>query len=507
MLDARGILLGNGAYRALDMRNSAPLSLIIATSMVIFLLFFHLLAQLAPSLDIGRQGWVIFPLTGVVFAIGYAFGPLSLPLTWFAVCGSEVIWSSGGGAAGQLVRDLVTFGLAGVGLALMVPRTHEKSIGLPLLRLMLFGAVALLASALSLIWFPHEGGYGGDSMATLFATLFGQSSGFLLIAPMLVHAVDVWGRPDDEERPRPSLALHQVLWAFVAAMLSLGLIWIGTRGLSPIPARVELATLAGLPIIVVALTQGYVGALIGSGILAVALLLSAGHLSPDSSGLVVQTSLLVIVAAALATGAATSDRSTAISRMNATIRRQTHHLRSRNEELTDINAELEAAVSIDPLTGLLSRVAFGRAADIALTHCGTTNKHCALLFVDLDDFKRVNDEYGHACGDAVLRNIGLIVRRETRSEDLLCRYGGDEMIILLCEVDVFEARMIAERLREAVSVNWIDVGRASIGVTVSIGLAFQQPNDTLESLMQRADKGLYAAKSKGRNRLGMGSAS
>ena len=507
MLDAKRILLGNGAYRALDMRNSASLSLIITSSFVVFLLIHHLLALLAPPLDMDHQGWVSFPLTGLVFAVGYAFGPLSLPVTWLAVGASEAIWSSGGGAGTQLVRDLSTFGLAGVILALIGSRGQEKSLGAPLLRLMLLGVLALVVSALWVFWFPFGGGYGSGSKPPLFATLLGQSSGFVLVAPMLVYAIEKWGRPADEGRPRPSLSPRRIAWAFAAAMSSLALIWIGTRGLSPIPAHVEFAGLAGLPIIFVALSQGYVGVLIGSGFLALALVLSAAYMSPDASGLVVQMSLMSIVVAALATGAATSDRATAISRMNATIRRQTFHLRARNEELTDLNAELEAAVSIDPLTGLLTRMAFGRAADIALAHGRTTHKHCALLFVDLDDFKQVNDDHGHACGDAVLRNIGLIVRRETRSEDLLCRYGGDELIILLCEVDVFEARMIAERLREAVSVDWVDIGRVSIGVTVSIGLAFQQPKDTLESLMQRADKGLYDAKSQGRNRLGMGSAS
>lgn len=125
-----------------------------------------------------------------------------------------------------------------------------------------------------------------------------------------------------------------------------------------------------------------------------------------------------------------------------------------------------------------------------------------LAIIDLDHFKRVNDQLGHPVGDMVLRQFGAILRQHVRADDLPARIGGEEFAVLLPETDLDHARDYAERLRETVAAASFDTAGQQLQVTVSIGLALiAEGRDSVGTLMRSADRGLYRAKSQGRNRV------
>jgi two-component system cell cycle response regulator len=131
-------------------------------------------------------------------------------------------------------------------------------------------------------------------------------------------------------------------------------------------------------------------------------------------------------------------------------------------------------------------------------------KELAVLVLDIDYFKAINDTYGHDCGDDVLREFAIRVRKSIRGIDLACRIGGEEFVVVMPETDMAVAATVAERLRRKIAAEPfpIEQGRRTIDVTISIGIAaLESPNDTAAQLMKRADQALYRAKRNGRNRV------
>ena len=127
---------------------------------------------------------------------------------------------------------------------------------------------------------------------------------------------------------------------------------------------------------------------------------------------------------------------------------------------------------------------------------------------DIDFFKSVNDTYGHAAGDLVLKTVSRIIKLQLRDYDIAGRYGGEEFAILLPFTKLEEAKMVAERLRKAVENKKIDISKINtesseknISVTISLGVAEYSKENSEETLLQNADKALYKAKENGRNRV------
>jgi two-component system cell cycle response regulator len=128
----------------------------------------------------------------------------------------------------------------------------------------------------------------------------------------------------------------------------------------------------------------------------------------------------------------------------------------------------------------------------------------ATLLIDMDHFKSINDTYGHAAGDEVLKEFALRLATSVRAIDVLCRYGGEEFVVVMPDTQQEDACRIAERIRLHVAGAPFRIhgGRDTISATISIGVASSHdPEDTLEALLQRADEALYEAKSGGRNRV------
>jgi diguanylate cyclase (GGDEF)-like protein len=127
----------------------------------------------------------------------------------------------------------------------------------------------------------------------------------------------------------------------------------------------------------------------------------------------------------------------------------------------------------------------------------------AVLLLDVDYFKQVNDRFGHPAGDAVLRALGERFRENARAEDLVARYGGEEFALALPETDLHRATVVGERCRRAVAQQPFRVDGQSIAVTVSVGAAAIEPRQTrtVEELLQEADERMYEGKRAGRNRV------
>lgn len=177
--------------------------------------------------------------------------------------------------------------------------------------------------------------------------------------------------------------------------------------------------------------------------------------------------------------------------------------------LTDISerkqmeAELRELASTDYLTGLPNRRHFFTciAAELARIQ-RIESQHAAVLMLDLDYFKRINDSYGHAIGDALLKHFATLMNDELRKIDTAGRIGGEEFAILLPGADAEAARVLAERLRQKVEETPLMLEGQAIPVTVSIGVAVLKPSDSsADAAIIRADKALYQAKESGRNRV------
>jgi diguanylate cyclase (GGDEF)-like protein len=164
--------------------------------------------------------------------------------------------------------------------------------------------------------------------------------------------------------------------------------------------------------------------------------------------------------------------------------------------------EAERRAQTDPLTGVLNRRSLIEHLDDACVRARSRGLPIALLFIDLDHFKDINDSYGHAAGDACLRRIIEPIEAELRQSDVIGRYGGEEFIVILSSADITAAHPIAERIRKRVADVHIEGFGSPIKLTCSIGIA---TSDTLgvwgENLIASADAAVYAAKRSGRNRV------
>jgi len=171
-----------------------------------------------------------------------------------------------------------------------------------------------------------------------------------------------------------------------------------------------------------------------------------------------------------------------------------------------LEERLERQALTDPLTDLGNRRALEDQAAREIARAERSGAALALIAIDLDHFKRVNDSYGHDVGDVVLQAFSNLARQVLRDGDVLCRMGGEEFAVLLPDTNREQALQVAERLREAVATTPAKVGQdatddGTLTYTASLGVTLVYAGETtLKPAIKRADQGLYAAKEAGRNR-------
>ncbi|QGU00877.1 hypothetical protein SYNTR_2283 [Candidatus Syntrophocurvum alkaliphilum] len=175
------------------------------------------------------------------------------------------------------------------------------------------------------------------------------------------------------------------------------------------------------------------------------------------------------------------------------------------ERILNLEQRILAVASKDYLTGLLNRRAFINRLEAEINRSKRANKPLGLIFLDLDHFKRINDEYGHRAGDFVIQNVADCLRESCRPYDFLCRYGGEEFIICLPEATVEQSMGVAERIRTAVQNRNILLsdGTNQLKVTASLGVMSTEGKIgriTADQLIDQVDNALYQAKGAGRNK-------
>jgi two-component system, cell cycle response regulator len=193
------------------------------------------------------------------------------------------------------------------------------------------------------------------------------------------------------------------------------------------------------------------------------------------------------------------DKNELLARARTQIRKRRYadHLRD------NMQNSIEMAIT-DVLTGLHNRRYMETHLATLAEQAASRGKPLALMMLDIDYFKRINDGYGHDAGDDVLREFATRVRKSIRGIDLACRYGGEEFVVVMPETDLHVAGMVGERLRAAIANDPFSVhkGDKRIDVTVSIGLStLEQKSEPIADVLKRADTALYRAKNEGRNRM------
>jgi two-component system cell cycle response regulator len=186
----------------------------------------------------------------------------------------------------------------------------------------------------------------------------------------------------------------------------------------------------------------------------------------------------------------------------ARVRTQIRRHRYAQELRQSVNNTMALAVT-DDMTGLYNRRYLDRHLSVMLEKAQSQDRDMALMILDIDHFKAVNDTYGHDAGDAALKEFAARLKRNIRGVDLACRFGGEEFVVLMPDTDHQQAEAVAERVRNAIAERSFEVGAGRpLSLTVSAGVALNETEgDTPETLIKRADLALYRAKREGRNRV------
>ncbi len=170
-----------------------------------------------------------------------------------------------------------------------------------------------------------------------------------------------------------------------------------------------------------------------------------------------------------------------------------------NQELEEQNRKYEKYVGIDPLTGLYNRMKFLELFVSEYKIMLQRHNNMSLMVVDLDYFKQINDTYGHNMGDMVLKKVAKQMQETLRNVDIICRWGGEEFVVLMPAAEVKDAEKIAEKLRK--NVKRLRFEQCPCNLTVSVGITKIYEGDELHSVVERADRALYQAKHEGRDKV------
>lgn len=170
-----------------------------------------------------------------------------------------------------------------------------------------------------------------------------------------------------------------------------------------------------------------------------------------------------------------------------------HHLESEN-------TSLEQLANYDPLTKLMNRRSMDIYLKDAIDRAKQKGEPFCLIMADVDDFKKINDTYGHAAGDMVLEEVAGVIIEDVRDKDCVCRWGGEEILILIRSSHEI-ARNVARRICKDIAASRIDIGGIKLAITMTLGVSMYRENDDIDSVVERADKSMYKGKKNGKNQV------
>jgi diguanylate cyclase (GGDEF)-like protein len=170
-----------------------------------------------------------------------------------------------------------------------------------------------------------------------------------------------------------------------------------------------------------------------------------------------------------------------------------HHLESEN-------ISLEKLANYDPLTKLMNRRSMDIFLKDAIEKAEQKKEVFCIIMADIDDFKKVNDTYGHAAGDMVLEETAKIIIDNVRDEDCVCRWGGEEIVILI-RSEAETAKNVAQRICKDIAATRLDIGPVKLAITITLGVTQYQSGDDIESVVERADRYMYTGKKRGKNQI------
>jgi diguanylate cyclase (GGDEF)-like protein len=194
-----------------------------------------------------------------------------------------------------------------------------------------------------------------------------------------------------------------------------------------------------------------------------------------------------------------SERVAALSRITDELSNLTRELHKKNRELERANETITQLMHTDPLTGLLNRRQFDVMMEREFAAARRHGLPLTGVMMDLDHFKSINDRYGHDVGDLVLVSVAQCLQDQSRREDIVARFGGEEFFLLLPNTPIQAALGVCERMRK--TIEELRFPEVNHPVTASFGVTALMPSDTPQTLIKRADQALYRAKAEGRNRV------
>jgi diguanylate cyclase (GGDEF)-like protein len=427
------------------------------------------------------------------------------------------------GVATEIVADVPTlsvveatvFGVANAlesALACLLLRHWRFDVRLPtvadLAKFVLAGPAiaALLGAAAGAAAYRPIHADGGSFLDLVRIWWTGDAMGLLIFTPLLLSVAV--GRSEATARWHFVDALAMVAGALIAAVLALS--HSGTLG------RVHVEPVLLLPFVVLlAARRGLRVASAAVAVAGLAVAYAATHGRDPFGALPVheqtlRTQEFIFTMGVLALGLAAllaqlRARQDELHAANERLDELNRHLEARVAERTaqldDSNRQLEQLAMTDSLTAVANRRAFFGAARGLVENALRHGRPLALMMVDIDHFKLVNDRHGHGTGDAVLRHVADTLRGVLRAGDLLARYGGEEFVVLAPETDAASALALALRMGDALRASTLHIAGATIQVTASFGVSvLGARGDTLDRLIQRADQALYECKRNGRDR-------
>jgi diguanylate cyclase (GGDEF)-like protein/PAS domain S-box-containing protein len=186
--------------------------------------------------------------------------------------------------------------------------------------------------------------------------------------------------------------------------------------------------------------------------------------------------------------------------LEAEMKKTNELINEKNIQLNKVMKTLEIESKVDPLTGLYNRRYILNKINEELNAL-KANNNFSIIITDIDFFKKINDTYGHAFGDYILKSVSDILKSMVREQDCVSRWGGEEFLIFLADSDLKEARIIAERIRKKIEETTFQCDSNQISLTMTFGSAFYNDNESIDDMIKKADDALYLGKKSGRNQV------